>query len=78
MKEWVEKDRLDNKRDRQPAKWVQKRAWEIHRCKISKKLILPRELAWRKTYHYYGTGRPAFSDWLCNDIYLMEKLKGNL
>lgn len=77
MKEWVEKDMYSGK-SRTPAKYVQKRAWKIHRCKISRKLILPREKAWCKTYHHYYSGDAAFSEWLCNDVYLMEKLKGNI
>ena len=62
------------------TKWTLERAWKSPTCEITKKIIWPWHMAWRRRtdtgwdYLIYGTK----DIWLTEDQYLITKLKGEL
>lgn len=63
-------------RGNNPSEWIQSRAYKIHECKISGKRIYPFENAWCKTFYHYYNGTVAFEEWVCNEVMLFAKIKG--
>lgn len=67
-------------RETEEITWTLERAWSSPKCRITKKIIWPWHMAWRrrKDFFYDGSVYASVDAWLTEDQYLITKLKGEL